>query len=127
MWYGLNSGIWDDQASDLLGQLAIAHTNPARSDPKRIERIPRGRTNTPEEQARNPNVRKAQRQHRLRIMEWEGKMVEDADGLMYRAAEEIPDDEDADPNWKGIRKDVGIFTDAEFEFIMSKCLRSLSE
>lgn len=129
MWYGLNSGLWDDQASDLIGQLAITHVDPARSDPSIIGRIPTGRTNTPEEQARNPSTRKLLRQHRARLLDVEGKIVEDADGLNYWVDPDLlpSEDDQGDPNWRGIRKDVGVFTDEQFEFIMSKCLRSLSE
>jgi proteasome activator subunit 4 len=29
--------------------------------------------------------------------------------------------------WQGIRKDVGIFTDVQFSFIMSKCLRTMGK
>ncbi|BEI84863.1 hypothetical protein CcaverHIS002_0502640 [Cutaneotrichosporon cavernicola] len=128
MWYGLNSGLWDDQASDLIGQLAITHVDPARSDPSILNRIPRGRTNTPAEQASNPATRKAHRQHKARLLDVQGKVVEDDDGLNYWIDPELlPADEDqGDPNWRGIRKDVGVFTDEQFEFIMSKCLRSLN-
>lgn len=129
MWYGLNSGLWDDQASDLIGQLAITHVDPARSDPSIVKRIPLGRTNTPEEQARNPSTRKLQRQHLARLLDVEGKIVEDADGLNYWIDPSLlpPEEEQGDSSWRGIRKDVGVFTDEQFEFIMSKCLRSLSE
>lgn len=128
LWYGLNSGLWDDQASDLIGQLAMAHIEPSRSDPTLLARIPRGPTNTPEEQAKNPSLRKAERQHRHRILDYEGKVVEDNDGLNYWVdPEQLPAEEDnGDPNWRGMRRDVGIFTDEQFEFIMSKCLRSLN-
>ncbi|WOO84927.1 Autophagy-related protein 22 [Vanrija pseudolonga] len=128
LWYGLNSGLWDDQASDLLGQLAIAHVDPARSDPSLIGRIPRGRVNTPEEQAKNPSIRRAERMHRHRILDYEGKVVNDEDGLNYWVDPQLlpPEEETSDPKWAGIRKDVGIFTEQEFEFVMSKCLRSLN-
>nr|XP_019049698.1 proteasome activator subunit 4 [Kwoniella bestiolae CBS 10118]OCF28628.1 proteasome activator subunit 4 [Kwoniella bestiolae CBS 10118] len=99
LWHGLNSGLWDDQASDLMGQLAIAHIDPGKSDPSVIKRIPKDTHNTPEEQANNPSVRRSL----------------------------LPPEENlADPNWGGVRKDVGIFSDQEFEFLMSKCLRSLN-
>jgi proteasome activator subunit 4 len=128
MWYGLNSGLWDDQASDLLGQLAIAHVDPWRSDPSLLEAIPRGRTNTPEEEANSPSRKIAERAHLRRLLDVEGKILEDADRLTFWADPAFlpPDEERGDPNWHGIRKDIGIFTEAEFEFVMSKCLRSLN-
>jgi proteasome activator subunit 4 len=32
-----------------------------------------------------------------------------------------------DDHWAGIRKDVGIFTDGQFSFIMSKCLHAMGK
>jgi len=129
LWYGLNSGLWDDQASDLIGQLAILHVDPGRSDPSLIKRIPCGTLNTPEEEASNPNHKLRARAHKGRLLDVKGDIEEDADGLNYWAKRGmLPEKEQlADPNWQGIRKDVGIFTDQEFEFLMTKCLRSLSE
>ncbi|OCF42973.1 proteasome activator subunit 4 [Kwoniella heveanensis CBS 569] len=128
LWHGLNSGLWDDQASDLMGQLAIAHVDPGKSDPKFIDRIPRGTHNTLEEQASNPSVRRRLRNHKIRLLEVAGEVEEDEDGINYwHKPDLLPAEENlADPNWRGIRKDVGIFTDQEFEFLMSKCLRSLN-
>lgn len=129
LWYGFNSGMWDDQASDLMGQLAIAHTDPGRSDPSLINKIPRGTFNTPEEEARNPNAKKIDRAHKGRLLDVAGEIQEDDDGLSYWVKQELlPKEEDqADPKWQGIRKDIGIFTEQEFEFLMTKCQRSLSE
>ena len=129
LWHGFNSGMWDDQASDLVGQLSIAHLDPARSDPSMIDKIPRGIFNTPEEEAANPSHAKALRAHKSRLLDVAGEVEEDDDGLNYWAKPDLlpPPVSQADPKWQGIRKDIGIFTDQEFEFIMSKCLRSLSE
>ena len=56
-------------------------------------------------------------------------MVEDDDGLTYWVdpAKVPAEPRVSDQSWQGIRKDVGIFTEQEFEFLMTKCLRSLSE
>ncbi|WVQ73567.1 hypothetical protein IAR50_003145 [Cryptococcus sp. DSM 104548] len=128
LWKGFNSGLWDDQASDLIGQLALAHVDPARSDPSLFARIPHNLQNTPEQEANNPSERKRQRHHKMRQLEVEGKVEEDADGLNFWVPPSLVGEEEklGDKSWKGIRKDVGIFTDEEFEFIMSKCLRSLN-
>lgn len=129
-WQGYNSGLWDDQASDLMGQLAIAHVDPARSDPSLLSKIPRGLQNTPEEELANPSAKKRARHHQLRLLEVAGKVQEDADGLSYWVDESDPslppEEKLGSPDWQGIRKDVGIFTDEQFEFLMSKCLRSLN-
>ncbi|KAL7421289.1 Proteasome activator BLM10 [Cryptotrichosporon argae] len=128
LWYGLNSGLWDDQASDLLGQLAIAHVDPTRSDPSLLKRIPRGATNTAEEEAQNPFHKRSLRAHLTRVLDVQGKIVEDDDGVTYWPDQSLmpPEPIVADPHWQGIRKDIGIFTEAEFEFVMSKALRSLN-
>jgi proteasome activator subunit 4 len=129
LWSGLNSGLWDDQASDLLGQLAIAHVDPGRSDPSLINKIPRATLNTPEEEARNPYHKKARRQHLTRLADLEGQIEEDDDGVNYWPKPGVLPEEEklSDPSWLGIRKDVGIFSEQEFEFLMSKALRSLSK
>ena len=129
LWYGFNSGLWDDQASDLMGQLAIAHVDPGRSDPKLVAKIPRKQFNTPEQEKSNPNHVRILRGHQSRLLDVAGDVVEDEDGVNYWSnPERLPEEPRlADPSWPGIRKDIGIFTEQEFEFLMSKCLRSLSE
>ncbi|KAK4685505.1 hypothetical protein P7C73_g4645, partial [Tremellales sp. Uapishka_1] len=128
LWYGLNSGLWDDQASDLLGQLAIQHVNPAKSDPSLLDRIPRSIHNTPEEEASNPNQKRLLRAHKSRLLDVAGEVEEDEDGVNYWIKPDLLPEEPvlSDIKWQGIRKDIGIFTEEEFEFIMSKCLRSLN-
>jgi proteasome activator subunit 4 len=129
LWYGLNSGLWDDQASDLMGQLAIAHVDPGRSDPSLVDKVPREQFNTAEQEAKNPNHVRLARGHQARLLDVAGDIVEDEDGVNYWSnPDHLPEEPRlADPNWTGIRKDIGIFTEQEFEFLMSKCLRSLSE
>ncbi|ORX39177.1 putative membrane protein [Kockovaella imperatae] len=128
LWYGFNSGLWDDQASDLIGQLAIAHVDPGRSDPSLIDKIPRGVFNTAQEEAQNPNHARSERAHKARLLSVAGEVIEDDDGLTYWSdPNKMPEEvRMSDPNWSGIRKDVGIFSEQEFEFLMSKCLRSLN-
>lgn len=129
MWYGMNSGLWDDQAADLLGQLAVFHCEPKWSDPVLLQRTSREPKNTPEEDAKNPQLNRLWRRHCTRILNLEDGVVEDDDGITQWADPALlpPEDEGWDRNWKGFRKDVGIFTEQEFEFVMSKTLRSLSE
>ena len=129
LWHGFNSGLWDDQASDLMGQLAIAHVDPGRSDPSLVDKIPRTTFNTAEQEASNPNHVRMERAHKARMLDVAGEIVEDEDGVNYWSKPELLPAEPnlADPTWSGIRKDIGVFTEQEFEFLMSKCLRSLSE
>jgi proteasome activator subunit 4 len=112
-----------------MGQIAMAHADPGRSDPSLIQKIPRSWRNTPEEEARNPNIKKSLRNHKARLFDVAGEVEEDEDGLDYWTKPSLLPEEPsmADPKWQGIRKDIGIFSEQEFEFLMSKCLRSLSE
>lgn len=112
-----------------MGQLAIAHVDPGRSDPSLVDKIPRAQFNTPEQEKNNPNHVRILRGHKSRLLDVAGEVVEDADGVNYWAKPELLPEEPrlSDPDWQGIRKDVGIFTEQEFEFLMSKCLRSLSK
>nr|ODN78210.1 proteasome activator subunit 4 [Cryptococcus depauperatus CBS 7841] len=128
LWSGLNSGLWDDQASDIMGQLAILHVDPRRSDPSLVSKIPRSLQNDPYFDRINPSIRNQARNHHARQLDVEGKVDEDSDGLTYWMIPSLVGTETSltDPEWKGIRKDIGIFTDQQFEFIMSKCLRSLN-
>lgn len=128
LWYSVNSGYWDDQASDLMGQLAAKHVNPGESDPKVIEKIPRNLRNTPEQEKDNFARKLRMRDHQARQLDMQGEIDTDDDGLLVWAKpgklgpRELP----ADPAWEGIRKDIGIWTEREFEFLMTKVLRSLS-
>lgn len=129
MWQGFNSGLWDDQASDLMGQLAMTHVIPGRSDPSIIDRIPRTIFNSEEDEKKNPNHKRIWRAHKARLLDVAGEIEEDDDGLDFYAKLDMlpPEEKLEDPNWQGIRRDIGIFSEQEFEFLMSKCLRSLSE
>ena len=129
LWYGFNSGLWDDQASDLLGQLSITHVVPTASDPSLIDKIPRGTFNTPEEEKKNPGSRRALRGYIGRQLDVAGEVEDDVDGVTYfEDTSKMPEEiQMTDSSWPGIRKDIGIFTEQEFEFLMTKALRSLSE
>ena len=111
-----------------MGQLAIAHVDPRRSDPTLVRLIPRSTLNNQEEEAKNPSHKRIARGHKARLLDVSGNVEEDADGLTYWAKQDMLPEEGTigDPGWRGIRKDVGIFTNEEFEFLMTKCLRSLS-
>lgn len=112
-----------------MGQLAIAHVDPGKSDPSLIDKIPRAQYNTPEEEARNPGHARIARGHKSRLLDVAGDIVEDDDGVNYWSNPDLMPEEPkmSDPDWQGIRKDIGIFSEQEFEFLMTKCLRSLSE
>lgn len=73
--------------------------------------------------------KRAERLHLQRLLDVAGEIIEDDDGLTYSFDQsKLPAETRLeDSTWGGIRKDIGIFTEQEFEFLMTKCLRSLSE
>ena len=73
--------------------------------------------------------RRADRLHRQRLLDVAGEVIESEDGLTFWYDQsKLPEDpRPEDSSWQGIRKDIGIFSEQEFEFLMSKCLRSLSK
>lgn len=99
----------------VVARLSVKHVNPKTSDPKRLESIPHTEVND---------------------------TLDDAD----IAANADDDDEDAmdvdvdkpsngdgggegekKEEWQGIRKEIGILTEKEFQMVMTKCLRAMGE
>lgn len=105
LWEAFNSGIWDEQWLDFMERLTTKHLDPRVSHPAIVEEL-----------------RVLAREAGETVVE--GTRVEDLlEGDEGDA--EMSGDEDAE--WKGIRKDVGIYTDAQWAFIMTKCLRTMGE
>lgn len=104
LWEAFNSGIWDEQWLDFMERLTIKHLDPSTSHPEIVEEL-----------------RVLARQNGEPVDE--GTKVED---LLDGDEEDVTMSEGgATPGWKGIRKDVGIYTDAQWAFIMTKCLRTM--
>jgi proteasome activator subunit 4 len=106
LWEAFNSGIWDEQWLDLVERLAVKHLDPGQSDPAIVEEL---------------------RQIAKNKGEWveEKIRVEDMLGAPKGDDEVMKDAETVEGEWKGIRKDVGIFTEQQFGLIMTKCLRAM--
>jgi proteasome activator subunit 4 len=102
LWESFNSSIWDEQWLDMTKRLAVRHLDPAASDPDIVEEL------------------------RVRAREAgelvEGVRVEDMANDDVGAMDV---DAEATTEWRGIRKDVGIFTETQWAFIMTKCLRAM--
>lgn len=98
LWEAFNSSIWDEQWLDLMEWLSIKHLDPALSDPDVVDELremarERGEMYLPE----GPRVEES-----VPVEEaWKGGAGE----------------------WKGLRREVGIYTEAQFASIMTKCLR----
>lgn len=101
LWEAFNSGIWDEQWLDLVERLSIKHLDPGQSDPAIVDEL--------REIAKRKGEWKAE-EEKVRVED----MLEQNDGIKVDGGE-----------WKGIRKDVGIFTEQQFGVIMTKCLRSM--
>lgn len=99
LWESFNSSIYDEQWLDLMERLAVKHLDPSVSDPAIVQE--------------------------LREMASErGEMVE-PDGVRVEEMGRTDGGDDSSEEWRGLRKDVGIFTDDQWGFIMTKCLRAM--
>jgi proteasome activator subunit 4 len=86
-----------------VAQLSVIHVNPKVSNPKRLETIPK----TP-------------------VNDEEG--VEDlleGDEMDVDGVHEVEDVDIEADGWAGIRKEIGILTEKDFQTVMAKCLRTM--
>ncbi|KAG8998807.1 hypothetical protein FRB90_012229 [Tulasnella sp. 427] len=139
IWSAVNSYMFDERHFALLAQLAEIHLDPAVSDPRRIDEIPddarlnenglpeegpRTRWSTGDAQHLSSSIRldgtpqQKMRRHTLGINGVDGLGA--PNGFNGQSKMNQP------PNmWTGIFKDVGIFTQEEWDLIMCKCLASM--
>ncbi|SCV72468.1 BQ2448_4005 [Microbotryum intermedium] len=119
LWGAFNSSIWDEQWLDMMERLAIRHLDPAVSDPDIIDELrnaARSRGEYVEEKTRVEDLLSAPSStSSSSAREEEDVAMEDASATAQPSRA---------PEWKGIRKDVGIFTDEQFSLIMTKFLRA---
>lgn len=110
LWEAFHSGIWDEQWLDTVERLAVKHLDPGESDPKVVVEL-----------------REKARERGEFVDGEEGGRVEDmlADEAVEGDVEMDGQEEGQEGEWQGIRKDVGIFTEQQFAFIMTKCLRAM--
>ncbi|KAM0751556.1 hypothetical protein T439DRAFT_300497 [Meredithblackwellia eburnea MCA 4105] len=101
LWEAFNSNIWDEQWLDFMERLTIKHLDPSISHPEIVQEL--------RQMARNSGIQVD-----------DGILVED---LLEQDHEDT--EMKSGDDWKGIRKDVGIYTDDQWAFIMTKCLRTM--
>ncbi|GAA5921528.1 hypothetical protein JCM1841_000553 [Sporobolomyces salmonicolor] len=114
LWEAFNSDIYDEQWLDFVERLSIKHMDPRASHPDIVEElrvIMKEKGEYVEAADKHSKVEELLKDPRYEQMRRGG------DGMT------TPGGSPAVPKWKGIRKDVGIFTDQQFAFIMTKCLR----
>ncbi|GAA5959559.1 hypothetical protein JCM21900_003196 [Sporobolomyces salmonicolor] len=116
LWEAFNSDIYDEQWLDFVERLSIKHMDPRASHPDIVEElrvIMKEKGEYVEAADKHSKVEELLKDPRYEQMRRGG------DGMT------TPGGSPAVPKWKGIRKDVGIFTDQQFAFIMTKCLRAM--
>jgi proteasome activator subunit 4 len=107
--------------SSPVARLTVAHRNPTRSDPQLLSTIPRSRFNPPEteDQSRETKPRDEMR-------ETTSAPTTGSSGMFTLRDDDTPPGSTIHESpWRGIRKEVGILTEKEFEMVMTKCLRSM--
>lgn len=116
LWESFNSNIWDEQWLDLMERLSVKHLNPVESNPEMVELL------------------RIIAREKGELVGDEGVRVEDlgnttsteaTNGEDVKMEENSTSPKEEEGEWKGIRKDIGIYTEAQFGFIMTKCLRSM--
>lgn len=112
LWESFASGIWDDQWLDLISRLSVQHLDPNVSDPRLetwLHRVSEGED--------------MDTVARELVVE---SMTGPSDGMDVdpSPSSRSPSPPGSRRPWKGIRQDVGIFTEREWSFIMTKCLRA---
>lgn len=105
IWQGVNSGLFDEQMLDVLARLTVMHVNPRVSDPQRVGRIPRSSLLSKNGDADAMDI---------------SSELEDAD-------DELDPDSSNEGDWTGIRKDIGLLTETQFDMVMvSRRMRARS-
>lgn len=117
------SATFDDQMLDLLSRLAEVHVDPAISDPAKLAPdyvYTREMHDQGEEEDDDDSGGMGNDVHRWRDSVALGDNGYEPERLSAAAM-------DVDGGWRGIARDVGIFTEEEFKGIMTICLTSMSE
>ncbi|KAG8908485.1 hypothetical protein FRB99_005843 [Tulasnella sp. 403] len=129
LWASINSYMFDERHFAILSQLAEMHIDPTVSDPARLDEIP--------DDARIDETGNIETEPRLRWNREGTPVVNKPNGLKHKPQDrrklgihdcfggpEVKPTHDKEP-WRGIYKDIGIFTQEEWDLIMCKCLASM--
>ncbi|GAA5990546.1 hypothetical protein JCM10908_003124 [Rhodotorula pacifica] len=121
LWEAFSSDIYDEQWLDFVERLATLHTDPRVSHPDIVDELRQmvkdAGDYVPEKTRVEDTLEEHTYSHRKNgIPAYIFGMQEGAS---------TPGGSPALPKWRGLRKDVGIFTEQQFAFIMTKCLRSM--
>lgn len=116
------SATFDDQMLDMLSRLAELHVDPTISDPKRLEPgYTREVVEDDDDKERDSGLKD------LASHRWADSVALGDNGYEPERSSSAGSMEVDGGEWKGIGKDVGIFTEQEYKGIMTICLASMSE
>ena len=124
------SATFDDQMLDLLSRLAEIHVDPAVSDPAKLtpDYVYTADKREEEEDADADDEVEGDDVHRWRDSVALGDNGYEPDRPAAPGAMDVDGvAESGSSGWRGIGRDVGIFTEEEFKGIMTICLTSMSE
>ncbi|GJN88228.1 hypothetical protein Rhopal_001193-T1 [Rhodotorula paludigena] len=121
LWEAFSSDIYDEQWLDFVERLSLLHMDPRMSHPDIVDELRQMVKDAGDYIPEKSRVEDLLEEHAYlhRKTGIPAYIFGMEDGLT------TPGGSPAVPKWRGIRKDVGIFTEQQFEFIMTKCLRSM--
>jgi proteasome activator subunit 4 len=105
LWESFNSEIWDSQWLDFVERLCIKHLDSNQSDPDLVDEL---KTMAAQQYTSSGSTAMPS------TASTDDSSMDDGTGSTRT-------------EWKGIRKDVGIFTDEQWAFLMTKCLRAMGK
>ncbi|GAA6053733.1 hypothetical protein JCM3770_003189 [Rhodotorula araucariae] len=124
LWEAFSSDIYDEQWLDFSERLAVLHMDPHTSHPDIVDELRQMVKDAGEfvvDEKVGTRVEDLLEEHAYahRKTGIPAYIFGMQDGIT------TPGGSPAVPRWRGIRKDVGIFTEQQFAFIMTKCLRAM--
>lgn len=131
LWEAFSSDIHDEQWLDFVERLAVLHMDPRTSHPDIVDELRQMVKDAGEfvgDDVKGPGAPPPPT--RVEDLLEEHAYAHRKTGIpayIFGMEEGIqtPGGSPAVPKWRGIRKDVGIFTEQQFAFIMTKCLRAM--
>ncbi|BGP22448.1 Proteasome activator BLM10 [Rhodotorula toruloides] len=121
LWEAFSSEIYDEQWLDFVERLAVLHVDPRVSHPDIVDELRQMAKDAGQYVEEKTKVEDLLEEHTYshRKAGIPAYIFGMQDGMT------TPGGSPALPKWRGTRKDVGIFTEQQFAFIMTKCLRAM--
>lgn len=119
-----NSQIYTEQWLDVMSRLAEKHVDPSISDPKHIERLRNAAASSPSSSS-NPSANTDATVTPPISAQTSPQLNGSASPLQSPSSASESPSPPVDTKWTGVRKEVGIFTSEQWEFLMQKMLRAM--